>query len=96
MSTGADVANLARLADDLWCRIPLAAEHVVVPGTYGSHDPHHSSGMMADDHFPRSAVVWLAYAAATRIELATGSPSLPAKHPHRRHTTRHAGARDVR
>jgi probable F420-dependent oxidoreductase len=82
MSTGADVANMARLAEDLGIESLWAAEHTVVPGTYSSHYPYDPSGKMADDHFP-DPFVWLAYAAATttRIKLATGVTVLPLRNP---------------
>ena len=82
MSTGSEVAGMARLAEDLGIESLWAAEHIVVPDTYSSHYPYDPSGKMADEHFP-DPYVWLAYAAATttRIKLATGVTVLPLRNP---------------
>ncbi len=66
--------------DSLW-----AADHVVIPATYGSPYPYSSDGQMPWPNRVRlpDPLVWLAYVAArtTTVKLATGILILPQRNP---------------
>ena len=62
MSTGADVASLAGLAEDLGIESLWAAEHIVVPTPTARAISTIPRAKMADEHFP-DPFVWLAYVA---------------------------------